>query len=421
MTQINSQSAGIYYTVSVEMSSCGCAIAAGRLRPARCVVDMPTRRLELRSKSRASPWTFRGGNLVMVMTSVATTMGHSDIGQATERCDLRGVAPARQGQAGFSSVLACVDGSLHSAAVLDWATAISRSLNAQLRTLHVIDKSANQSAPQDPLAWELRRREVQRRLQTLLEHAGADDAVLEVAVGPFHDRLQTCLADSLVDLCVIGAVGQGTQPDGVIGGTARRIVETSPCSVLIVPPRGPDDAGRGAATIRRLMVPLDCSRRAETALPAAVALADACGAEIVVIHAVPEPAITEIGPPDEADIALIRNVTDRNRKVAERYMSRLRARLALDRRAIRVLIVSDAEPRHKLVWAAKDEAADLIVLSAKGSGGYADQALGSVADFLVTHLGKPLLIVRPGPDRKTAAAANRGPGEPVEKPTRGRA
>lgn len=357
----------------------------------------------------------------MVTTSATTTMGLAKSGKAGDRREDLGVVSARQGRAGFASILACVDGSPHSAVVLDWANALSRSLNAPLRTLHVIDKSASQSPPQDPLAWELRRRELHSRLQTLLENAGADDAVLEVAVGPFHDRLQASLTDSLVDLCVIGAVGQGTQPDVVIGGTARRIVETSPCSVLIVPPRGPDDTRRGAATIRRLMVPLDCSRRAETALPAAVALADACGAEIVVIHAVPESAIIEIGPLDDADIALSRNVTERNREVAERYMSRLRARLALDRRAIRVLIVSGAEPRHNLVRAAKDEAADLIVLSAKGAGGYADQALGSVADFLVTHLGKPLLIVRPGPDRKTAAAANRDSGEPVEKPTLGRA
>jgi nucleotide-binding universal stress UspA family protein len=226
---------------------------------------------------------------------------------------------------------------------------------------------------------------------------------------------------SLVDLCVVGAVGEGTQPGGVIGGTARRIAETSPCSVLIVPPRGPDDAGRGVESVRRVMVPLDCSRRAETALPAAVALADACGAEMVIAHAVPEPAITEIGPPDEADIALSRSVTDRNRKAAERYMSRLRGRLALDRRPIRTLIVSGAEPRHLLVRAAQDEAADLIVLSAKGAGGYADQALGSVADFLVTHLGKPLLIVRPGPDRKPAPPATAGLSDPAETSARGRA
>jgi nucleotide-binding universal stress UspA family protein len=150
-------------------------------------------------------------------------------------------------------------------------------------------------------------------------------------------------------------------------------------------------------------------------LPAAIALADASGAEIVMMHAVPDPAITEIGPPDEADVALRRKLTERNLKAAERYMSRLRGRLALERRPIRTLILSGAEPRHQLVQAAQDEAADLIVLSAKGAGGYADQALGSVADFLLTHLGKPLLIVRPGPDRKLPVLA-----EPTE-PTRGRA
>jgi nucleotide-binding universal stress UspA family protein len=317
-----------------------------------------------------------------------------------------------------------VDGSPHSADVLAWAVALSRSLNAPLRTLHVLETSAASGSPQDPLAWELRRREAQKEIQRFLEDAGCDDveaAVLDVAVGPFHDRLQAQLSDSIVDLCVVGAVGEGTQPGGVIGGTARRIVETSPCSVLIVQPRGQGKAGGGAEAVRRVMVPLDCSRRAETALPAAVALADACGAELVMAHAVPEPAITEIGPPDEADIALSKRVTERNRKAAERYMSRLRGRLALDRRPVRTLVVSGAEPRHQLVRAAQDEAADLIVLSAKGAGGYADQALGSVADFLVTHLGKPLLIVRPGPDWKPSPPATARLPEPAETPARGRA
>jgi nucleotide-binding universal stress UspA family protein len=338
----------------------------------------------------------------MVMTSGATrSLPFGD--EVASPAEPRGATPARHHGSGFSGILACVDGSPQSADVLAWAMALSRNLNAPLRTLHVLDMSANSGAPHDPLAWELRRRDAQNQIQRLLETAGADDvqeAVLDVAVGRLHNRLQAQLADNLVDLCVVGAVGEGTQPGGVIGGTARRIVETSPCSVLIVPPRGPDDAAHGVASVRRVMVPLDCSRRAETALPTAVALADACGAEIVIAHAVPEPAITEIGPPDETDIALSRSVTERNRKAAERYMSRLRGRLALDRRPIRTLVVSGAEPRHQLVRTAQDEAADLIVLSAKGAGGYADQALGSVADFLLTHLGKPLLIVRPGPDRE---------------------
>jgi nucleotide-binding universal stress UspA family protein len=360
----------------------------------------------------------------MVMTAGATTASLAEGSETANPRAVRGAMPAGQSWAGFSGILACVDGSPNSADVLAWAIALSRSLNSSLRMLHVLDTSTAGSAPQDPLAWELRRMEAQGRIQALLEQAGAgdvQDAALEVVVGPFHDQLQARLADRLVDLCVIGAVGESAKPHGVVGRATRQIVETSRCSVLIVPPRGPDDAGRAAASVRRLMVPLDCSRRAEAALPVAAALADACGAEIVMVHAVPDPVITETGPPDEADIALRRSVTERNRKVAERYMSRLRARLALERRPIRALIVNGAEPRHRLVRAAQDDAADLIVLSAKGAGGYADQALGSVADFLVTHLGKPLLIFRPRHDRRTATVANGLAVASEEKPIRGRA
>ncbi|MFN4129076.1 MAG: universal stress protein [Paracoccaceae bacterium] len=360
----------------------------------------------------------------MVMTSGIKSSGFAEDRKTAKAQALWGSAPAHKSCVGFTSILACVDGSPTSIDVLAWASLLSRSLNASLRTLHVLDPPTTQGVPPDPLAWELRRREAQSHIEALVEHAGIgdiNDSMLEVAIGPFHDQLQARLAEGLVDLCVIGAVGESTQTGGVIGQTTRRIVETSPCSVLIIPPRGLDVRGAAAVTVQRVMVPLDCSRRAETALPAAVALAGTFGAEIVMTHAVPEPAITEIGPPDEADIALSRNVTERNRRVAERYMSRLRARLALERRPIRTLIVGGTEPRHQLVRAAQDEGADLIVVSAKGAGGYADQALGSVADFLLTHLGKPLLIVRAGPDRRPATPAERLSAEPAEKPTHNRA
>jgi cyclic beta-1,2-glucan synthetase len=55
----------------------------------------------------------------------------------------------------------------------------------------------------------LRRREAQNQIQRFLEDAGCDDveaAVLDVAVGPFHDRLQAQLSDSLLDLCVVTAI-----------------------------------------------------------------------------------------------------------------------------------------------------------------------------------------------------------------------
>jgi nucleotide-binding universal stress UspA family protein len=345
----------------------------------------------------------------MVTTSERRTTGPETGMEAIQSAGAGVVTAERQGWAGFSSILACIDGSPHAAGVLAWATTLARLLHASLRTLSVLDTWAGNAAPHDPIVWEMRRNEARNRIERLLERAGVDEdeiAGVEVAVGLFHECFRASLAGNAVDLCLIGATGEGARPERIIGDTARRVVEAAPCSVLLVPTQGLGDVGRGTVAVRRLMVPLDCSRRAEIALPAAIALADAFGAEIVMAHAVPEPAITEIGPPDETDVALRRNVADHNYRAAARYMSRLRARLALDRRPIRTLILSGSDPRHQLARAAAEEAADLIVLAAKGAGGYADQSLGSVADFLVTHLGKPLLIVRPGPGRKARTVAS---------------
>lgn len=324
--------------------------------------------------------------------------------------------------AGFSSALACIDGSEQAGAVLAWADALRRRLHVSLRTLRVLDTAADNAAPPDPVTWEMRRIEAQNRIEGLLELSGVEDdgiAGVEVAVGQFQERLQAFFAKNPVDLCLIGAVGEGMRPGCTIGHTARYIVETAPCSVLIVPPGATPEPGQAAVSIRRLMVPLDCSRRAEVALPVAVALADAFDAELVVAHALPEPMITEIGPPDEADIALCRNITQHNRKAADRYMSRLRARLALDRRAVRTLIVNGGDPRHRLAQVVAEEAADLIVIAVKGAGGYADQSLGSVADFLVTHMRKPLLVVRPARTHAAPARAIRRDPDGLDNPGRG--
>ena len=342
----------------------------------------------------------------MVMASGAIMNNSAERRKTANHESFRAAGPARQGAAGFSTVLACVDGSPHATEVLAWAITLAQRLNASLRIFRVLDTSCGHDAPRDPIDWELRRREAQSQLEALLEHAGVSDAGtirIEVAVGEFQERLQAFLADTAVDICVIGAVGEAERPDRVIGDTARRIVETASCSVLIVPPQASGEAARNAVTLRRLMVPLDCSRRAETALPIAIALADAFGAEIVMAHAVPEPAITDTGPPGEAEVTMRSTVAEHNRKAAVHYMSRLRARMAFDRRPLRTLILSGADPRHQLVNAAISEMAEMIILAAKGAGGYADQSLGSVADFLVTHISKPILIVRPRLDRKASS------------------
>lgn len=356
-----------------------------------------------------------------MITTAGTKATHLAV--SGKRLAVGGVEAQPQAAAGFQNILACIDTSPQAGIVLSWANTLARRLHGSLRTLCVLDTSTGSAAPYDPIAWEMRRIEARNRVGHLLENAGADESDtvgIEVAIGPFDDRFHAVLDRSDVDICLIGAVGEDARPGRVIGDTARRIIEAAPCSVLIVPPGAMLDSGQAAALIRRVMVPLDCSRRAEVALPMAVALADAFGAELVVAHALPEPAITEIGPLDEAAVALRRNIAQHNRKAAERYMSRLRARLALDRRAVRTLVVNGDDPRHRLARAAVEEAPDLIVLAAKGAGGYADQSLGSVADFLVNHMCKPLLVVRSAPGHTVRARAARLGAAGMDKPDHGR-
>ncbi len=356
----------------------------------------------------------------MIMTSGVEATDRA-AGTGTRSVGRAETAP--QAAAGFSNILACIDNSPQAGVVLDWAAALARRLPASLGTLCVLDTAAGSVAPHDPIGWEMRRIEARSRSERLLDHACAEtgrEASIEVSIGPFEDRFRARLEAAPVDLCLVGAVGEGRRPNRRLGDTARYIVEAAPCSVLVVPPRAADHAGREPVNVRRLMVPLDCSRRAESALPAAIALAEAFGAEMVMAHALPEPAITEIGPPDAAGIALRREIAEHNQRAAARYMSRLRARLALDRRPIRTLVLNGADPRHRLARAAAEEGADLVVLAAKGAGGYADQALGSVADFLLTHLGRPLLIVRPGAGRRAPAVARRAAPASAEASMRNR-
>ena len=322
----------------------------------------------------------------------------------------------------FDEVIACVDGSPLAPAVVEWAAAIARAFNVPLSAVRVLESAPDDPVPQDPLSWEIRRSEAVGKLNELLQLAeSGSGSKAEVMIGPVLDSLAAVLASRPGSLCVVGTTGEGRPSGAALGNNVRRIIEMAPCSVLVVPPdagaaaRGREtEAKSGRGFVRRLMVPLDCSRRAETAIPPAFAIGEAFGSEIVLVHSVPEPVITAVGPLDEADIGLLGAIVERNEKTASRYLSRVRARLVFRGTQLRTLIVKGADARHNLVRAAINEQADLIVLSAKGASGHPDQYLGAVADFLIRHIAGPVLIVKPSRD-----SGPFGPAETARSTSRG--
>lgn len=149
--------------------------------------------------------------------------------------------------------------------------------------------------------------------------------------------------------------------------------------------------------LRRLLVPLDGSRLAEAALPAAFALAARCGAEVTLLHVIEhnapstvhgEPHLDEV---DEAHAYL--------ESVAARYQD---TGVAID---LHVHPNQEHDVARSIGQHADELAADLIALATHGSSGLRGFLFGRIAQQVLRHTDTPVLLVQP---------VEEGGGEPPE-------
>lgn len=125
---------------------------------------------------------------------------------------------------------------------------------------------------------------------------------------------------------------------------------------------------------QRIIVPLDGSDLAQTALAHALGLCRACGATLVLLH------VRERGGSPEA---------------AERYLEFTRNQLAGSGVPIE-LALRDGAVAEAIVRAADDLRADVIAMATHGRSGLRRVVYGSVAEHVLRSSGKPVLLVRVG-------------------------
>ena len=137
---------------------------------------------------------------------------------------------------------------------------------------------------------------------------------------------------------------------------------------------------------------------------------------IQLVHAVPEPGLTVIGPLAPDDIELRERIASRNERVARQYLNRVRERIAGHVTTVRTLMLRGGDARHALCNAIDGELADLIVLASHGHSGHADVATGSVASHLLARASLPLLLVRHQPrEHHRANAVSRRQRAPLQE------
>src|SRR5262249_3915791 len=141
---------------------------------------------------------------------------------------------------------------------------------------------------------------------------------------------------------------------------------------------------------RRVLVPLDGSALAEQALGHARAIAGTDG-EILLyqVLAPATPIMTDAGP-----ISLWTDVLEDSRAEALQYLDRLAAGPRAAGYHVRTA-VDYGVPALRIAEHAREQQADLIIVSSHGRSGAARWLLGSVADELVRSAPAPLLLLRP--------------------------
>jgi nucleotide-binding universal stress UspA family protein len=298
-----------------------------------------------------------------------------------------------RGPTGFSRIVACVDGSEFERAVVSHAAAVARAFGAPLTLLRVVEgRSAGQPLT-DSFEWDIRRAEIRRALEELAKEHSQEglSAEPELMEGPAAEQICLWAKRHGPALTVVCTHGRGGQTAWSLASTARKLVDRAPGSFLLVPA----SAGQAPPAYRRILVPLDGSPRAESVLPLATRLAEAHGAELVLLHVVPAVELTEIRPLDAEDLELRERLQRRNQRVASEYLDRVRARLAATGLTVRALVLLGGDVRSRLARFVAEEGIDLMVLSAHGRSGRSDVPFGSVTAYLTAHATAPLLVLRP--------------------------
>lgn len=139
----------------------------------------------------------------------------------------------------------------------------------------------------------------------------------------------------------------------------------------------------------RLVAAVDGSEMSLKALHRAIDLAESLGAELDVVS-----VVEDLPPVYVAE----RSELDAERSAVQRYYERLhdQARAEATRRGVEITSrILDGHEVQALIDYTRAQAADLLVLGARGHSAVWGAFLGSTADKLVTHAPTSVLVVRP--------------------------
>lgn len=300
-------------------------------------------------------------------------------------------------------VLVTTDGSESANRALPLALLAIRACDSKRVTLLRV-LTPKLGTPVHALEWAMARAHAEANLEQVAGQLPWGDRVTSVvAEGLAADQILHFVESNAVDLVVIASHGSECSRTWPMGGTTRKVVASGLASMLVVPTEpAPTEQ------LTSVLVPLDCSARAEHVLPVACKLAEAHEAELVLTHVVPKPDVSHHLPPGPRERELIEELTRRNLARAQGYLEGVRERMTCRGVRARIELLSDTNPARAIEQLAKTSTCELVLLCAHGSGCSQGERYGSIARRLLDSLVKPLWIVQDLPAETSNVVQNSG-------------
>jgi len=140
---------------------------------------------------------------------------------------------------------------------------------------------------------------------------------------------------------------------------------------------------------RKILVPLDGSELAKSALAQAEKLAKTFDAEIILFQVVPFMPI--YGSPELVTPLII---DEKQKEAAEKYLANLTEELKKRGLRVAATVRTGQQVAVEIIDFAKETGVDLIVMCTHGRSGISRWVLGSVALKILTRSETPILLIR---------------------------
>ena len=336
----------------------------------------------------------------------------------------------------FNRILVPLDGSTLAERAIPHAEQFARIFGASIILLQVLEPTSYHENPKavDPLSWQIRKAEAELYMQGIAarirENLGENPLIgseekksrvdYSIREGKTAENIVNFAHTEAIDLLVISTHGSGGLSRWNISSVTQKVINLIYLPVLIV--RAYNQPGTEDARIRyrRILLPIDSSRRAECALPAGIALAR--GGEMamglaseanslsphptapaasslqtkLILASVIKPPEIPIPEPYPVEIEqLSEQLMHVSRQTVSNYLNEMKERLSVECETCVVENNSVSSAIQEM--ASQEQDIDLVVLCAHGYTGQSTWPYGSVARNYMEHGAKTVLVIQDVP------------------------